>query len=148
MVSTNAAQPARELMNVLEAKDQNGLRLYPDGQVLALVAALSTLLPAEGAPSAAVLAVTTRVGELAGITPQDSAAAMREKLNVYYREHPLDPGMLAAVDRHLRETAAQGLPAEDRTFARLFAESAPDLTPVSSRGGTGKSVFGLWCAGT
>lgn len=62
--------------------------------------------------------------EAAGITPKMTARAMTQAINAYYRDHPVDPDLLAEVSEGVQAIVMTRLGAESARHLRKHAREA------------------------
>jgi hypothetical protein len=69
--------------------------------------------------------------EKAGLLEEDDAAAVRSKMNAYFKAHPLDPGLLAMFSEVVRETAEAEAGEAGRAARALLSQQTSSL-PVTA----------------
>jgi hypothetical protein len=68
--------------------------------------------------------------EAAGITPKMSARAMTRAINSYYREHPVNPDLMAEISEGVQAIVMTRIGTESARHLRMHAKEAKTPGPV------------------
>lgn len=102
--------------------DREGTRRYDSASVRHI---LPLLVVQGGYPPAVnprVDSIMRDFAEAAGITPKMTARAITKAINVYYREHPVDPDLMAELREGVQAIAMSRVDAEAARHLRKHAK--------------------------
>ena len=136
-MKTDPIAKAERLFEIFHQQDADGSYLYTQDDMLHFV---PVLLKSFGDPENLSNIAQMLMGKLAekmGLSPDTPEAELQGKVDAYFAEHPVNPGLLSVFEQFLREEMAGGggeevgkafakFLTDQESFERLKPENKPD----------------------